>query len=693
MNSTSPRNAARSFLDAAGHTLFVSENTRLFALALIVGLATGAGVWLFRQGIDLAHRVFQEGLAQEILGPVLGGFGIVVTLVGVGLLVGWIMDRFIGEERHHGVAGIMESVAYSGGRLRYWHMPFKALASALSIGGGASVGPEDPSVQIGANLGSFFGQRLHLTQENIRLMVAAGGASAIAAAFHAPIAGVFFAMEVILNGELQTRSFGLVVIAAVVSTAFTQAVEVGGAEFGDLRYSLGSLVETPLYAVLGLLIAPVAALFIRTVYWQHDLWHRLHVRLPRPARAALAGALVGLVAIFLPQIMGTGREVMSDVLNSSEAEYTILFLVLLGAAKLLMTTVSIAGGFVGGLFAPSLFVGTMLGGASGRLVHLLMPGANVSDTEAFAIAGMAAAMAGVIRAPITAIMMVFELTDDYRLILPIMLSAVVCMFVTERLAPLGVYAYGLARKGVFIKQGRDIDVLSDLTVLDAMMTPPPCIHQDRPLVDVRDTLREAGVHGLCVVDGDGMLTGIVTLTDLQAAYEAVGGDGAGGDGETVRVVREIAVRDVATALPDEPLWTAVRRMGQRDVGRLPVLESASSRRPIGILRRSDVMRAYNRAITRRIEEQHTEEQLRLHTLTGAHVVELMVRPGAPIAGKIVKMVKWPAESSLAAIRRGEKLLVPHGTTEIKLWDTLTVVTNPEEEEALERLTGQPRQGT
>ncbi|MBL8133506.1 MAG: chloride channel protein [Anaerolineae bacterium] len=679
----------RPHSDAAAHpfgslrrALLGSENTLLFILAVAVGLATGAGIWLFQLGIDLAHHLFQEMLARDLLGPVLGGAGIVVTLTLVGALVGAIMARFIGEERHHGVAGVMESVAFGGGRLRYARMPVKALASMLSIGGGASVGPEDPSVQIGANLGSFLAQRLHLTPERVRLLVAAGGASAIAAAFGAPIAGVFFALEVLLNGEFQTSSFGLVVLSAVVSTVFMQSVGEGEAEFGALQVSLGSVAEIPIYALLGLAVAPAAALFIRAVYWQHDLWHRLHDRLPRPARTALAGALVGIAALFLPQIMGAGRETMSEVLNTMGNSYTVPLLLLLAGAKLLMTSVSIAGGFVGGLFAPSLFIGTMLGGAFGRLAHDLLPNAGLSDPQAFAIAGMAAAMSGVIRAPITAILMVFELTNDYRLILPIMLAAVVCLFVADRLAPLGgVYAYGLARKGVFIKQGRDIDVLGDLNVLDAMMTPAPCIHSSRSLVDLRDALRASGVHGMCVVDDRGMLTGVVTLSDLQAAYDS---------GRREGKVADIAVRDVATTTPDETLWEAVRRMGQRDVGRLPVLESPAVRRPIGILRRSDVMRAYNRAISRRIEEQHNAERLRLHTLTGAHVVDLLVRPGAPVAGKQVKEVKWPAESSLAAIRRGEKLIVPHGSTEIRLWDTLTLVTAPEEEAKLERLTGQPR---
>lgn len=658
-----------------------SENTLLLALAIGVGLGAGVGVFVFRMGIEWFHWLFFEQVIHEWLEPVLGVGAVILSLALVGLIVGWLMHRFVGEERHHGVAGIMESIALSGGRLRYWRIPFKAVASALSIGGGASVGPEDPSVQIGSNIGSLIGQRLHVREEQVGVLVAAGGASAIAAAFKAPLAGVFFATEVLLNGSFTTGSFGVVVLAAVVSSAFTRAVEGGGAEFGALQFTLGSLAEMPLYALLGVLLAPVAALFIRAVYWQHDLWHHYLERVPRPLKTALAGVLVAVVGLVFPQIFGTGREFMTEILNEPVTEFTLVFLIGLGFAKVLMTSVSMAGGFVGGIFAPALFVGTVLGKVFGRVVNLLLPN-GVSDPQAYAIAGMAALMAGVVRAPITAIMLVFELTNDYRMILPIMLASVIAVFIAERIVPQGVYAYGLARKGITLKQGRDIDVLQDLRVLDAMVTPAPSIHARRNLVELRDALREQHAHSLGVVDDAGRLVGIVTLSDLQRAYES---------GKTDGFVLEIATQQVITTTPDEPLWTAIRRLGQRDFGRLPVIDSETGK-PIGMLSRSDIMRAYNDAITKRIETQHAEEQVRLHNLTGAHVVEYLVRPGASVANKRVQDVAWPPESTVAAIRRGERLIVPHGSTEIMLWDTITVVTDPRVEDKLQKLTGQREHG-
>lgn len=655
-----------------------SENTALLILAVGVGLTTGIGVWLYRQGIDFFHRVFVDRLADATLGQFIGGAGIIVTLALAGLIVGWLMHRFIGEERHHGVAGIMEAEALAGGRLRYTRMPFKALASALSLGAGASVGPEDPSVQIGANLGSFFGQRLHLSSERVRVLVAAGGGAAIAAAFRAPIAGVFFAVEVILNGELATRSFGVVVLACVVSSVFTQAVEVGGAEFGAVNYTLGSLLEMPLFALLGLLVAPICVLFARSVYWQHDQWHRYIGRLPRPVQTALVGALVGVVGVFLPQILGAGREAMTEVL-SGHAQTTVWLLLIVAGAKLIMTTISMAGGFVGGIFAPALFVGTMLGAAFGQVVNSMFTGSTVSDSQAYAIAGMAAVMAGVVRAPITAIMLVFELTNDYRLILPIMLASVACVFVAELFERDGVYAMGLARKGIRLKQERDIDLMQALTVRDAMSTPAPVIHNDQSLLELRDGLRKFHAHGLIVVDQADKVVGIATMSDLQQAFES---------GIAQGKVEDLCGQEVITTEPDEPLWTAVRNMGQRGIERLPVVDPVTGA-PVGVLTRDGIISAYNKAITRKIEEQHIEEQVRLHTLTGAHVVDYLIRPGAAVIGKKLKDVTWPPESSVAAVRRGERLIVPNGNTELRLWDTLTVVTDPRSERELSALTGQP----
>ncbi|MBI5929012.1 MAG: chloride channel protein [Chloroflexi bacterium] len=644
---------------------YTSENTLLLILAVGVGLATGVFVWIFRTGIEFFHEIFIDGVQHELSRTLIGSGAAIFSLALAGLVVGWVMNRFVGEERHHGVAGIMESVALVGGRLPYQRIPFKALASSISLGAGASVGPEDPSVQIGANLGSLIGQKSHLSEEQVKLLVAAGAASAIAAAFKAPIAGVFFALEVILYGAFSSAAVGVVVLAAVISSAFTQAIEPNP-EMGPFSHTLGSPLEIPLFIPLGLLLAPIASLFIRWVYFQHDWWHH-HIHLPRPLKTALAGVLVGIVAIFLPEIMGTGRETMNEVL-SGEAKFALTMLLMLGAAKLLMTGISMAGGFVGGIFAPSLFVGTMLGGAYGLVIdHFIGGGSHATPPEVYAVAGMAAMMAGVVRSPITAIMLVFELTNDYRLILPIMLTTVICVLIAERIEPSGMYIFGLRRKGIHLQEGRDIDLMQGVKVGEAMLKPAPSLPEKASLIELRDTLRRLKTFSLCVVDEAGLLTGIVTLSDLQRAYDM--------HGEKPLTVGDICTRNPITVTPDDVLWTAIRRMSLNDVGRLPVVEPGT-RQLVGFIGRHGVMRAYNIAIAHKLEDQHTAERLRLHTLTGAHAYEYYLTINAPANGKLIQEIHWPAESVVASIQRGGRLIVPHGSTQLVTGDKLTLVADP-----------------
>jgi CIC family chloride channel protein len=654
-----------------------SENTVLLALAVAVGLTTGGGVWLFRQGIDFFQRYYREALTQEALSG-LGQWAIIPVLALAGLAVGWLIDQSVGEDRHHGVAGIIEATALAGGRLRYRQMPIKAVLSAFSLGAGASIGPEDPSVQVGASLGSMFGQWLRLSDERVRLLVAAGAAGGIASAFRAPIAGVFFALEVILS-DFSTGSFGVVVLAAVIASVFIQTIEPSGAELGMQNYTLGGLQEIPLYILLGLLAAPIAAIFIRVLYWQQDVWHRL--TLARPVKTALAGAIIGVAAIYLPQIMGTGRDTMNALLQEHSAEFGMLLLLALAAAKMLATAISLGGGFIGGMFAPSLFVGAALGGAFGRLMSAALGGSLTANPAAFAMAGMAAMMTGVIRAPITAVLLPFELTHDYTLILPIMLITAVSLLLVERLAPDGIYQLGLARKGIRLSRGRDIDLMQTITVGEAMTTNPRCIPASAPASQLAAEFARTNSHGLLVADGDGLLFGVVTLQDLARASEARGTDKL--------TIGDICTRDVLAVTPDDTVSKALYVIGNRDLGRLPVVEAPHSRKIVGVLRRRDIARAYEMAVHHKMEGLHRAEQTRLATYSRAYVVELRVEPGSAADGQCLRDLSWPMGSVVASVWRRGQVIAARGDTALLAGDLLTVVTTQNQEPEIARLVALP----
>jgi CIC family chloride channel protein len=664
--------------------LMPSENILLLVLAIIVGLATGLAVQLFRSGIELVHEIFVVGLSEGFVGETLHAIGmderfaIVPILALVGFVVGWIGHIAIGEEKYHGVASIMASVALTGGRLPYMRIPAKMLASMLSLGGGASVGAEDPSVQIGANVGSFFGQRLHMSEERVKLLVSAGAASAIAAAFHAPIAGVFFALEIIL-GEFSTRSFGTVVLAAVISSAYTQGITEGQVLFDGVAVEFTQPLQLPLYAILGALLALFSALAVPAFYRIEHGWQRLGGD-NLPLRATLTGALIGIMGVFLPQIMGAGEGFMHDVL-SGEANLGIGLLILLGFAKLVATALSLGGGFMGGVFAPTLFIGIVFGQAYGQILRTFLPIGVSGMPPAYAIAGMAGLMAGIVRAPITAVMLVFEVTDDYALILPIMLTAVTCTILIEIMGKTGIYHLSLLKNGIHLEQGRDVDVMQKIPVREAMLTPAPTIHQDANLMTLRDAFHDHHTRALCVVDDDYLLVGIVTLGDLQRAYET---SIERQQDPTELRVSNICTRDVVTTSPDEALWTAIHLMGGRDIGRMPVVKTAT-RQVLGMLRRQDIMHTYNLAITRKMHANISAEQLRLNTLTGAHVVEYYLHRDHPYDKKCICDIDWPPEAVVASIRRGSRLIVPHGNTELKAGDFLTIVADEQSEMLLNHM--------
>lgn len=633
--------------------------------AVVVALAAGAGVMVFKwmyEGLGAAGARWIEPLGRGavVLLPVVGG-----------LVVGLIARYLIGAERHHGVAGIMEAVALGGGRLRFWRIPQKTIAAAASIGCGASVGPEDPSVQIGANLGSMVGQALRLPEERIRTLVAAGAAGGIAAAFNAPIAGVFFALEIII-GEIGGSHLGLIVLASVVSAAFTRAVVGLRPEFEVPAYALHSPWELPLYLLLGLAAGLVSAIYIRMLIRTGALFQ--HVRVPRWMKPAIGGAVVGVVALALPEVRGVGYETVTLILRGSLAGAGILLAFV--AAKLLVTPVSIGSGFLGGVFAPALFLGAALGGAFGTTASSILPSLGL-EAPAFAMVGMAAVLAGAVRCPLTATLLLFEMTNDYRIILPVLLAVVVSQGVSRRLQHESVYTAQLAAKGIRLEHGRDVDILEGITVAEVMRTELHLLRQGDSLRAASETLRTIHRNGLPVVDAKGDLFGILTIGDIERARAAGTPDEA--------PVGAHCTREVLVAHPDEPIGEALRRMAPGEVGRLPVVRRDEPRKVVGLLRRSDLIRAYDAALARRAARRQRAAQTRIGILGGSDIEEARLEAGAPAAGRTLRELQWPSQCVIATIRRHHRVIIPRGDTRLEAGDLLLLVGDPGAREAARRL--------
>jgi CIC family chloride channel protein len=423
----------------------------LLALAVLVGLGAGVGALIFRWLIDAVRWVSFEWLPSATAGW--GPAYVVIAPALGGLLVGPLIYFFAREAKGHGVPEVMEAVALRGGRIRPVVAIVKSIASSLSIGTGGSVGREGPIVQIGSTIGSTVGQAMKMSDDRVRNLVACGAAGGVAATFNAPIAGVIFALEVIL-GNFSVKAFGTVVIASVTASV------VGRAAFGDVpafhvpEYTLNSLWEFPLYLVVGIAAAVVGALYTRAIYGFEDLFERWKA-VPEWSKAAFGGLLLGGTALAygavpglgfdrVPQVYGVGYETIESGLLGNQV---MLVMLALAGLKILATSLTIGSGGSGGVFAPSLFIGSMLGGSLGLLFAQLVPGVP-GPPGAYALVGMGAVFAGSTHASMTAVLIIFEMTGDYKIILPLMLAVVTATLLSGVLLKgETIYTLKLTRRG------------------------------------------------------------------------------------------------------------------------------------------------------------------------------------------------------------------------------------------------------
>ncbi|MFN2292446.1 MAG: chloride channel protein [Anaerolineae bacterium] len=651
------------------------ETVVLMGTALLVGLGAGLGAVVFRWLIDRVHVIAFEGLPGLL--PSMGNWILVLAPAVGGLIVGPMIYFFAREAKGHGVPEVMEAVALRGGRIRPIVVVIKSLASSICIGSGGSVGREGPIVQIGSALGSTLGQLLHMSDERIRNLVACGAAGGIAATFNAPIAGVLFALEIIV-GQFSVRYFSTVVISSVTASVIGRIAFGNVPAFAVPTYAMVSPWELVLYALMGVLAAPVAVAFVRVLYWFEDLFDGWKA-LPEYFKTPIGGALLGFSGVLFFQLnqgrgwdvpgnpvafFGVGYEAMEWALLGQGTIVLLLGLVLL---KIVATSLTIGSGGSGGVFAPSLFIGAMLGGAFGLVSHSLFPSVTAAS-GAYALVGMAAVFAAAARAPITSVLILFEMTDDYRIILPLMLATVISTILAEHLSRESIYTLKLLRRGIRLEQGRDIDVMQGVLVGEAMTAEVDTVSADVGLLELEQIFAESHHHGFPVLDEQQELFGIVTLQDLARAAEQ--GPLAG------RTVRDITTRSVLTVYPDEPMWVALKRLGTRDVGRLPVVERQNPRQLVGLIRRSDIVRAYRVGISRRLDLQERADKLRLGRLTGTEFIEIRVEPGSPQVGRQVRELPLPQECLLTTARRGNKVILLHGDTRIREGDHLVALADP-----------------
>ena len=651
--------------------LHASETSGLMALAIIVGIGPGLGAVAFRWLIlGVQHLFFHS--ADSTLG-FLGRYRVLPVPAVGGLLVGLLTYYLAREAKGHGVPEVMLAVASFGGRIRSRVAAVKSLASAICIGSGGSAGREGPIVQIGSSLGSTLGQVLRMPESRIRLLVACGAAGGISATFNAPIAGVLFALEVILR-EFAASSFSFVVFSSVTAAAISRSLLGNHPSFVIPEYRLISAWELPLYLGLGLLAAGVSLGFVKGLYAVEDLFDRWRFR--EYLKPVAGGLLVGVMGVFYPQVFGVGygsqptggTGALDLVLVGKIGLATAAVLTLL---KLLATSLTIGSGGSGGVFAPSLFIGAMLGGAVGQVFHHLWP-ATTAGPGAYAVVGMGAVFAGAARAPITSIIILFEMTGDYRIILPLMIAVVTSSLVAQHFTRDTIYTLKIRRRGIDLTRRSVVDLLDTITVGEVMTPDPMVVPADMPVEELSALLLETGHHGLPVVDGNGRLAGIVTLSDVQRSAAS---------GDVDQTVADIATLSPITCFPDQTVREALEQLRGRELGRLPVVDRVDPGRVVGMLRRENVVAAYSRLLHEHRPLRRASDRLRI-SVPNLTTVQVQISAGAKAIGCSFHEMPMPANALLVAVRRGDRVAIPRGDTVLAAGDLVTGLVSPADAEAL-----------
>jgi H+/Cl- antiporter ClcA len=603
MFANQPDSLWQRFLDRLQN----SGNSVTLLLSLAIGVCTGSIVVVFRWLIEHIHDLAFDNL-DDWLGISRKLLVVMIPLLG-GITVGVI--RWYVRDLGPNLAGLL--AMQSGAEQPPWRGIFKTLAASISLGTGASLGPEGPSVEIGANFGAWFAQILRVSQERRRLLLAAGAAAGVAAGFNSPIAGVFFALEVVLSSTTASSAVSVVVLAAVISSLVEQFGVGSQPAFKLPVYEVRSAGELPLYLGLGVAISLLSVAFMMAIQWSRNFFQGKYggftwlAKLPVGVTPAIGGLVVGLVALKFPQILGIGYETIEAMLQ--DVGFSMNLLLSLVVVKLIMTALSLGSGLVGGLFAPAMFLGACTGTAYAKGLVMLLPMLDeaMAAPPAYAMVGMAAMLATTARAPLTAILLMFELTRDYRIVLPLMACVGLSMWLVDRLSA-SIKNSDKNLDQLYIAEGNS--PLGDELPVQAVMSKTwLTLTADLSVVQAAQQLVAHNCRSALVADLLGQQLGLLTIEDVNRVLLQ-----KSALSETELSIKEISVQDICSqhllyAYPEELVVTAIERMVGRGLHQLPVIEKGDPQQIVGVLSRESISTACSLAIARAHLEKYAANQL------------------------------------------------------------------------------------
>ncbi len=568
--------------------LVLTEHLFVIIAALVIGTLSGFGTILIRALIkEISGFAFWgQGSFLENVKAAPWYLRILVPTMG-GLIVGPIIHFLAREAKRSGVPEVMQSVLIRGGYIRPRVALIKAITTSITIGTGGSVGREGPIVQIGSSIGSTIGQFLNVSSQRMKTFVGCGAAAGIAAAFNAPVAGALFAVEIILQ-DFAFAQFSPIVISSVMATVISHGFKGNFAEFLLPEYTLTSYTEMWFYLLMAILLAVIGFIFIKTIYLSEDIFDK-KIRIPVYLKPAIGGLMVGLIAIAFPDIMGVGYESVNNALHGKTIGVLAIVLVLV---KIVSTSITLGSGGVGGVFAPCLFLGAMTGVFFGGVIHGFFPEIT-SNAGAYALVAMGGLVSAVTHAPITAIIMIFELTNNYTIILPLMITCIISTALCSTLSRESVYTLSLVRRNVHIKYGSETDVMKSLFVKNIFSRSMETMQEDLTFDQVINQLLTAQDPYFPVLSKQGQLCGIISLHNIkEVLYEK---DVLA----EVLIAGDIAERDVITATPNDDCQSVLEKLNKSRLQGIPVVDAIDSTRLLGMIWRRDIYLAYHKEIQRR----------------------------------------------------------------------------------------------
>ena len=565
--------------------LKLTPATQMLILAVAVGVLGGFGALLFKKMILLFQVAFWNtpNMASDTLLEVVWYRRLLIPMLG-GLIIGPLIYFLAREARGPGVPEVMIAVIAKNSIIRPIVVLVKILASALCISSGGSVGREGPIVQIGAAIASTTGQIVRLSPAQLKTLVGCGVAAGISATFNAPIAGALFSLELIVS-DFGLTPFTPILVSSVSAAAITRHFHGNITEFVNLPpFNLVSPWEFAFYLILGLAAGVVAFVFSRSIYVGEDFFEK--TKIPQWIRPAFGGIVIGIIALVYPHIMGVGYDTIEELFNGRLTLGIMFFLVIL---KIFATSVTIGSGGSGGVFAPSLFIGAMLGGAFGTIFHHFFPQITAS-TGAYALVGMAAVNGACIMAPLSAIIVLFELTNEYGIILPLMFTVVIATFISRKLSPESIYTEKLRRRGIMTHHGEDLNILRAISVKDVLRHDEASIFENAEFDELVRLALETHRNVIFTLDENDRFTGAIHLQDLKYVLSH--------PKELTHIHHITDFRqDITPILINQSLDTVVDRFAETGFDRLPVVDS--QKQLVGSVIMSDIIRQYNQEVANR----------------------------------------------------------------------------------------------